>query len=45
MFRDTESFSHLAEEAMAYAVGDPAFVRLNLRDAAEVVSAATESLS
>ena len=42
---DTELFSHLAEEAMAYAVGDPAFVRLNLRDAAEVVSAATESQS
>ncbi len=37
---DTEAFTHLAEEALAYAIGDPAFIRLNMRDAAELVSGA-----
>ena len=37
---DAEAVARLGEEAMGYAVGDLAFVRLNLRDAVEIVASA-----
>jgi hypothetical protein len=36
---DAEALARLGEQALALAVGDPSFVRLNLRDAAEIVAA------
>ncbi|MGH7292352.1 MAG: DUF6036 family nucleotidyltransferase, partial [Myxococcota bacterium] len=35
---DTAAFTLLADQAMAHAVGDLSFLRLNVRDAAEIVS-------
>jgi hypothetical protein len=36
---DAEALARLGEQALAFAVGDPSFVRLNLRDAAEIIAA------
>lgn len=35
---DADALLRLGEEALAYAVGNPTFARLNLRDAAEIVA-------
>jgi hypothetical protein len=37
---DAEALARLGEQALGFAVGDPSFVRLNLRDATEIVAAA-----
>jgi hypothetical protein len=36
---DAEALARLGEQALGFAVGDPSFVRSNLRDAAEIVAA------